>query len=176
MPETELLDIVDETGKITGKATRAEFHSNPKLIHAVVHCWIYNGKGEILWQQRSLKKKHGPGMWDVSAGGHVPSGMTPTDAMKKEISEELGLTDIEPVFADKYLKKFAQQNELVYLYYAYCDKPVAEFKLNKDEVERVIWVRPEEAMRRHKRGEVESTDWMYEQLPMLEKVMKELKP
>lgn len=60
MAESELLDQVDEQGNVIGKAKRSEFHSDPSKIHAVVHCWLFNKEGQILWQQRSLQKAISP--------------------------------------------------------------------------------------------------------------------
>lgn len=36
-----------------------------------------------------------PGMWDLSAGGHVDSGETSIQAIHRELLEELGL-DVDP--------------------------------------------------------------------------------
>ncbi len=77
MSESEILDIVDKNGKILGQAPRSKFHNDNSLIHSVIHCWVFNSKGQILWQQRSKKKKMAPGKWDVSCGGHILSGDTP---------------------------------------------------------------------------------------------------
>lgn len=84
MAEHELIDKVDREGNIVGTAPRSEFHKNPNLIHRVVHCWIFNSNGQILWQQRSLKKVQSPGKWDMSCGGHVLSGDEPNDTLIRE--------------------------------------------------------------------------------------------
>lgn len=172
MSDSELLDQTDENGNVIGQATRAEFHSNPDMIHRTVHCWIFNDKGEVLMQQRSLKKKLGAGMWDISAGGHVPSEMKPLDAMKMEISEELGLNDIQPTFVDKYLQRFETQTELIYLYYAKSNNELPKFKFDPDEVERLMWIDQEEALNKAESGELKTTDWIFRQLPMIEESMR----
>lgn len=98
MPKLEILDSVDKSGRILGQATGDEFHRNPKLIHRVVHCWIFNKKGQLLWQQRSLTKKLSPGKWDMSCGGHIPHNEQPKDTLKQELHEELGIENTKNAF------------------------------------------------------------------------------
>ena len=43
--KTELFPLVDETGKVVGKATRQACHSGSKLLHPVVHLHIFNKRG-----------------------------------------------------------------------------------------------------------------------------------
>ena len=57
----EMLDVVDEKGKVVGQQKRAVCHANPNFIHPVVHCWIFNNKGQVLWQQRSYNVDGAPG-------------------------------------------------------------------------------------------------------------------
>ena len=49
----------DENGNVTGKAKRGDCHFNPsgKILHPVVHMHVFNEKGEIYLQHRSLNKK-----------------------------------------------------------------------------------------------------------------------
>ena len=53
--------------------------------------WIYNNKGEILFQKRSLIKDTFPGKWDIT-GGHVGAGETYLNAAIRELDEELGIS------------------------------------------------------------------------------------
>ena len=43
----ELFPLVDEDGRVTGKATRGECHNGSRLLHAVVHLHVFNSKGEL---------------------------------------------------------------------------------------------------------------------------------
>ena len=147
MSQNELLPIVNEAGKVIGKATRKECHSNPKLIHPVVHCWLFNTKGEVLWQQRSLQKDTSPGKWDMSCGGHIQYGESPQDTLRRELAEELGLTNIDPTFVCKFLYKKPSQTELVYLYYAIVDIKAQDIKFQKEEIETLEWIKPDVAQK-----------------------------
>ncbi|MGJ5640870.1 NUDIX domain-containing protein [Formosa sp. S-31] len=88
----ELIDIVTETGKATGKvAPKSEIHSKG-YYHNTAHLWLYTKTGEILLAQRSYKKAICPGMWDVSVAGHVDAGESIEAAVLRETKEELSLT------------------------------------------------------------------------------------
>lgn len=100
----EFIDILNRDGSFTGQScTKSEIHSKG-YYHNTVHVWLYTEKGEILLQQRSLQKMICPGLWDVSAAGHVDAGETILEAALREVDEELGLTVTEDElhFIDKY--------------------------------------------------------------------------
>lgn len=160
----ELLDIVDRDGKVIGTATRKECHNNPKIIHRVAHCWIFNNQGQVLWQQRSLLKDMSPGFWDMSCGGHVPNGEEPNETLKRELEEELGITGVNPILVDKYIWSNEKQTELVYLYYLVLNKKIEDFKLQKEEVEKVQWINIWKAQEQTAEGKVKATHWIFSQV------------
>jgi isopentenyl-diphosphate delta-isomerase type 1 len=170
---SELLDLVDKRGDKIGTATREECHNNPKLIHSVVHCWILNSKKQILWQQRSMTKDVCPGYWDMSCGGHVPSGEKPDTTIIRELNEELGVKNEKPIFVEKYLwaSSDKRQTELIYLYYLIIDESKSFFKLEDGEVEQVKWFDIEDAKEKYKSGEYQATGTVMVQIP---KIIKHL--
>ncbi len=87
----EYFDIIDKSGKIIGKAAREECHRDKSLAHCTVHVLVFNSKGELFLQKRSMDKDIQPGKWDTSVGGHVNLGETFDQAVKREIREELGV-------------------------------------------------------------------------------------
>jgi isopentenyldiphosphate isomerase len=87
----EYFDIVDESCNIIGKATRRECHSNRLLAHCVVHVLVFNNKGELYLQKRSINKDIQPGKWDTSVGGHLNLGESFDQAVYRELKEELGI-------------------------------------------------------------------------------------
>ena len=175
MSLSEILDLVNEEGKIIGQAPRSECHGNPTLIHQVVHCWLFNNKRQVLWQQRSLSKDSSPGHWDMSCGGHVPAGEKPEDTLKRELYEELGLESVNTNLIDKYIRGNDEQTEYIYLYYAVIDRSENEFKLQKSEVEQVKWIDVAEAQMQYATGKVKSTEFIISQVSLiLQKVFGEL--
>ena len=99
----EIFPIVDEEGKVIGSATRGECHSGSKLLHPVVHLHVFNSKGDIYLQRRPEWKDIQPGKWDTAVGGHIDYGETPEEALHREVREELGITDFQAEFVDKYV-------------------------------------------------------------------------
>lgn len=87
----ELIDIVDEYGKPTGKsALKSEIHKQG-YYHNTAHIWFYTTKGEILLAQRAASKTICPLLWDVSVAGHVDAGESIETAAIRETKEEIGL-------------------------------------------------------------------------------------
>lgn len=124
--------LVDEQGTIIGKATRKEAHSGPGKLHPVVHLQIFNSKGDIYLQKRSLNKDLQPGKWDSAVGGHVDPGETIEQALLRETAEELNITGIQPVPLARYKWESDAESELVFSFSAlYNANPV----FNKKEVD-----------------------------------------
>lgn len=113
--QEEIFPIVDEAGNVIGSATRGECHSGSKLLHPVVHLHVFNSKGEIYLQRRPDWKDIQPGKWDTAVGGHIDYGETPEEALRREVREELGITDFEPEPIDKYVFESKREKELVYV-------------------------------------------------------------
>ncbi len=87
----ELIDIITQDGKPTGKtALKSEAHKNG-WFHATVHIWLFTKDKKILLQKRAITKKVFPGLWDISVAGHVGAGEAILTAAKREIFEEIGL-------------------------------------------------------------------------------------
>jgi 8-oxo-dGTP diphosphatase len=61
-----------------------------KKEHNVATVMLLNENGEILLQKKDLGFKRWPGRWSMFGGG-IESGETPEDAVRREITEELGL-------------------------------------------------------------------------------------
>jgi 16S rRNA (adenine1518-N6/adenine1519-N6)-dimethyltransferase len=86
-----MLDILDESGRVSGSAERSRVHREG-LRHRAVHLVVLDGAGRrMLLQKRSSAKDTCPGMWDTSVGGHVGAGEDQLEAVLREAAEELGL-------------------------------------------------------------------------------------
>src|SRR5688572_32467185 len=87
----EIFDVVNDRDEIIGRNTRAEVH-RLGLQHRAVHVVVFNARGEIFLQKRSMKKDCFPGAWDSSAAGHLDCGEEYDVCAVRELGEELGLT------------------------------------------------------------------------------------
>lgn len=112
----ELFPVVDVSGTVIGRATRGECHGGSMLLHPVVHLHLFNSRGELYLQHRPLWKDIQPGRWDTAVGGHVDYGETIDEALRREVREELGITDFQPERVAVYEFRSERERELVHVY------------------------------------------------------------
>jgi len=117
MNPIEYFPIVTEKGEVIGKASRQECHSGSFLLHPVVHLHVFNSKGELYLQKRAENKDIQPGKWDTSVGGHVDYGEEISEALNREVREELGINNFKPEFIKSYSFRSSREAELVNSYY-----------------------------------------------------------
>jgi len=120
----ELFPVVDEQGKVMGSISRAKAHDGTKILHPVVHLHVFNSKGELYLQKRPEWKDIQPGKWDTAVGGHVDYGETPEQALVREASEEIGITDFTPIAMGHYVFESKREKELVYVNRTVYDGPI----------------------------------------------------
>ncbi|MFZ2198926.1 MAG: NUDIX domain-containing protein, partial [Thermodesulfovibrionales bacterium] len=110
--------------------------SDPSLLHRVVHVLVFDKKGRLLLQRRSLNKDVAPGKWDTSVGGHVNPGEDILEAAKREMNEELGISDCGPDFLYTYLFSNNVESELVSTFSCIYN---GKFFFNKDEIDEIAF-------------------------------------
>jgi len=128
--ENEFFDIVDENDNIIGRATRRQVHKNKKLIHRSVGVAVFDDRGRIFLQKRSITKDTEPLKWTISCSGHVISGDTYKETARRELTEELGV-DLEITPVVKFICHTRQETEITMLYKSFSNGP---FKLNTQEI------------------------------------------
>lgn len=84
------LEIVNENDEVMGEDSRENIQ-RLGLLHREVHVWLFNSKGEILFQKRGPDKDTFPNLLDASVGGHVEIGESYEQAAVQELREETGL-------------------------------------------------------------------------------------
>ena len=143
MPE-EIFDVVNERDEVVDRQTRGEVH-RLGLMHRAVHVLVFNSRGEVFLQKRSMKKDRQPGLWDSSASGHLDCGESYDACAVREVREEIGL---ELADAPQRLFKLAASEqtdqEHVWVYRCEAEGP---FTLHPEEIERGTWFSPAEVTR-----------------------------
>ena len=145
----EYLDEVDENNNLTQKKfPKDDFHNLGKWYREVIG-FVINDNGEVLLQQRCANKKDKPLEWEVCTG-HVSSGELPDEAIRRELSEEIGLNVAKEnlILLDTLKSKERFQNRyhyaFSYVYLTKTDKKIDEFKLQEEEVSDAKYIKIEE--------------------------------
>src|SRR5258707_11287088 len=86
----EIFDVVNERDEVLAQKPRNEVH-RLGLMHRATHVLVFNSRGQVFLQKRSMTKDRQPGLWDSSASGHVDSGEDYDACVVRELREELGL-------------------------------------------------------------------------------------
>ncbi|TSC62037.1 MAG: NUDIX hydrolase [Parcubacteria group bacterium Athens0416_74] len=94
--EDEWLDLVDENDVVVSKKLRSEVHAEKLHNYRAINLFIRNSKGELWIPRRTADKQLYPLGLDFSCAGHVESGHTYEQTLKKEAMEELNI-DIDAV-------------------------------------------------------------------------------
>ena len=66
-------------------------------------------------------ERYPAGKWDTAVGGHIDYGETIEEALVREVREELGVTDFQPQFLQRYVFESEREKELVYVFRATYD-------------------------------------------------------
>lgn len=135
----EIFDVVNERDEVVGQNTRSEVH-RLGLMHRAVHVLVFNARGQVFLQKRSMRKDRQPGVWDSSASGHVDSGEDYDACAVRELREEIGLETIRcPERLFKLAACAETDQEHVWVYRCAAEGP---FTLHPDEIERGDWFEP----------------------------------
>jgi isopentenyldiphosphate isomerase len=132
----EIFDVVNDRDEVIGRERRSEVHRTG-LKHRAVHVLMFNAKGEVFLQKRSMSKDTHPGVWDSSASGHLDSGEEYDACAVREVREELGFN--LPCAPTRVLKIDACEQtgqEFVWIYRCDCEGP---FKLHPEEIQDGKW-------------------------------------
>jgi isopentenyldiphosphate isomerase len=141
----EIFDVVNERDEVIGRATRREVHRTG-LRHRAVHVLVFNARGEVFLQKRSMTKDSSPGLWDSSTSGHLDCGEDYDACALRELREEIGLHLSDcPRRLFKVEACLDTGQEFVWVYQCESEGP---FMLHPEEIERGEWLSPEMLARR----------------------------
>lgn len=139
-----------------------------------VTCFVINEKGEVLIEKR-VAKGLTPGKLDLCSG-HIDNEETQTQAMIRELKEELGIEVEEAMNVIKLNKitaplQFISSNKKRNFFITfYCLKrATSEVKMQEEEIEKIVWLPLEETFALIKSGRTKfPTNYDYE--PIFQKV------
>lgn len=111
MATEEMLEVVDEEGKVINLEARKKIHTEG-LLHKEVHVIFVTPKREIIFQHREKDKASYPDKYDATAGGHVDPGEDVLTAALREAVEEteIQISESELVFAGVVRSKIYEEN------------------------------------------------------------------
>jgi isopentenyl-diphosphate Delta-isomerase len=140
----EIFDVVNARDEVISQQPRSEVH-RLGLRHRAVHVLVFNQRGQVFLQKRSLHKDTFPGAWDSSASGHLDAGEKYDEAARREVNEELGVNLIEPLQRLFKLEAGPETgHEFVWVYRAHHEGP---FQLAPLEIESGAWFDPPQVTR-----------------------------
>jgi isopentenyldiphosphate isomerase len=145
----EVFDVVNSQDEIIDQKPRSEVH-RLGLMHRAAHILVFNSRGQVFLQKRSLNKDRQPGLWDSSASGHLNSGEDYDACAVREVREEIGL-DLPhtPQRLFRISASAETDQEHIWVYQCQAEGP---FELDPVEIERGDWFTPEQVtqwMRQH---------------------------
>lgn len=136
----EIFDVVNDRDEVIDARPRSEVH-RLKLLHRAVHVLVFNSRGEIFLQKRSMLKDCFPGTWDSSASGHLDRGESYDACAVRELAEEIGLKVASVPSRLFRVEACAETGqEFVWVYRQDSEGP---FRLQPEEVDAGGWFAPE---------------------------------
>ena len=146
MHDDELWQVYKQNGTPSGTDGHPplEFSNHPDAVMGNAHVWFWkkdhDGDLEILLQKRSLTRTNSPGMYHISAAGHINVGESAVEAAVRETREEMGIhIDADRLYyagAMRRLNLNPNSMATVYLYELGGDE---QFDYADGEVDSVEW-------------------------------------
>ena len=135
----EILDLYDSELRPTGLTIERGKRVPPGMMIPIVVVYVYNNQGQYLIQKVAPTK----GNYYSTTAGHVQSGERDFAlAMLREMKEEIGLSATKSELQLVKIRRF--NYKFVFLYILKSNVPVEMLRLQKEEVESVMWMSRED--------------------------------
>jgi isopentenyl-diphosphate delta-isomerase len=155
----ERVILVDELDNAIGTMEKMEAHEKG-LLHRAFSVFIFNGKGELLLQQRALTKYHSAGLWTNTCCSHPRPNETVLNAAKRRLTEEMGLNcEVDHKTSFIYKTDFDNgltEHEFDHVFFGHYDQdPI----INPEEVENFVWMDVNKIMNDIEKNPKKYTSW-----------------
>lgn len=136
----EKVILVDEQDVEVGEMEKLEAHEKG-VLHRAFSVFIFNGKGQMLLQQRAFHKYHSGGLWTNACCSHPAPGESVEAAAVRRLQFEMGMQASDLHIADKFLYKAVFENGLTEheLDYVLIGRAETDPVINPDEVHAFAW-------------------------------------
>lgn len=84
--------VVDESDRPVGVEDVGKAHVAPSVLHRAFSTFLFNDRGELLLQRRSVEKRHFRLKWSNSCCGHARPGELLVATAERRLTEELGIS------------------------------------------------------------------------------------
>lgn len=159
--------LVDENDNAIAEMEKLVAHEQGWL-HRAFSVFIFNGKGELLLQQRARHKYHGASLWTNTCCSHPQWGEDVALSAEERLNYEMGLKcDLKLIYSFIYNEQVENnltEHELDYVFVGYSDQsPV----LNRDEAQDYKWMNADEIILDIKNNPSHYTVWFKQAFPEL---------
>lgn len=170
---TQEVVLVTEHDEAIGTMEKIEAHRKA-LLHRAFSVFIFNGKGEMLLQQRALNKYHSGGLWTNACCSHPLPGEDNLEAASRRLREEMGFaTDLEKIFEFTYKSVFENGLTEYEFDHVFAGKFEGRIFPDKEEVKDYCFKSLDEIKSSLDSHPSKYTSWFHIAFPMIEKWMNE---
>lgn len=141
----EQVVLVDAADNVLGTMGKLEAHEKG-VLHRAISIILTNEHGEMLIQQRAMTKYHWAGIWSNAVCSHPRIHESFSEAAHRRLKEELGIdAKLKETFSFIY-KAYDESSGLTEheLDMVFLGKYQGPIPFNKNEVEAVRWISPED--------------------------------
>jgi len=122
--EDELVAVYDAAGRVTGTESRGVVYRDG-IWHGGTGVLVRSVDGErVVVHRRTPDKLIFPSLWDCWAGGVISPGEDPAEGAARELAEELGVTGVPLVAADRFAFDDGRLRYHVFTYEVRYDGPL----------------------------------------------------
>ena len=125
---SEELILVDELDREIGARSKSECHAGNGILHRAFSIFVFNGRNELLLQQRAVGKPLWPNYWSNTCCSHPRRGESMEQAVSRRLKQELGfMCPLRYLYKFKYHAQYGAvgaEHEYCWVYYGRHDGPV----------------------------------------------------